>query len=199
MALPIDSEFEMGRIATHFSLTAPGLIVRPVEPADAAFFRCLSDATLRGEFTRMGLPEPLLAPLLAQQFHAQQIGYRRSFPQAEYFLIVEQGAAIGRLVVTIEQVEETSAGGQESDRSIACGQRIRALRLIDIALLPAAQGRCIGRKVIAALAVAARSIEARRLTLSVQMSNDRAQSLYRRLGFIDTGGEAYRHMMMPLT
>ncbi|ABE40226.1 GCN5-related N-acetyltransferase [Rhodopseudomonas palustris BisB5] len=114
-------------------------------------------------------------------------------------MIVEQGAAIGRVVVAIERVEETSAGGPESDRSVACGQPIRALRLIDIALLPAAQGRCIGREVIAALAVAARSIEARRLTLSVQMSNDRAQSLYRRLGFIDMGGEAYRHMMMPLT
>ncbi|QDL97782.1 GNAT family N-acetyltransferase [Rhodopseudomonas palustris] len=189
----------MSSIAAHVRLPTPGLAIRPAQAADDVFCRCLSDATLRAMFASMGLPEPLLATLLAQQFEAQRIGYRRSFPAAEYFVITEREVAVGRVVVTIDPAEAGLCDGSDVDGEAAARSwGNRALRIVDIALLPAAQGRGIGREVIAGLVGAAEAIGLRRLTLSVQSSNDRARSLYLRLGFIETEGEGYLHMTRRL-
>ncbi|NEW90854.1 GNAT family N-acetyltransferase [Rhodopseudomonas sp. BR0M22] len=190
----------MSGIAAYFRLDAQGLRIAPQVAADDAFCRRLSDAVLREQFVQMGVQGRLLAVLLDQQFEAQRTGYRQSFPEAEYFVVTERGAAVGRVVTVLEA---TDAGPQDRDapsgRSPERSRTYDGLRLVDIALLPSAQGRGIGREVIGGLVRAAGKMGLRRLTLSVQPSNDRARRLYLRLGFVETGGEALREMMMPLS
>ncbi|WP_254986072.1 GNAT family N-acetyltransferase [Rhodopseudomonas palustris] len=188
----------MSRIGEHFALTVPGLTIRPARPEDDAFCRSLSDATLRAAWVGIDIPDELKSALLVQQFEAQRIGYRQSFPKAEYFIIAEREIAVGRLVVAVEMSGTGLHDQSEPDASAAGRSAGLALRLVDIALLPAAQRRGVGREVIASLARAARAMGAERLTLSVQPSNDRARSLYLRLGFVETDCESFRQMTMRL-
>ncbi|WP_133255993.1 GNAT family N-acetyltransferase [Rhodopseudomonas palustris] len=189
----------MARIAAHFKLAVAGLSVRPMRPTDDAFCRGLSDEILRTEFDDMELPEPMLAGLLAQQFDARRIGYLRSFPDAEYFVISDRDVAVGRIVVAIEEAVAVSRDVARLEPGAARQCRDgQALRIIDIALLPAARGDGVGRAVIDGLASVAKQMNVGRLTLSVQSSNDRARRLYHRLGFVELGGEAYRQMTKPV-
>jgi ribosomal protein S18 acetylase RimI-like enzyme len=185
-------------MGAHFTLTVPGLTIRPARPEDDVFCRVLSDATLRAAWIGIDMPDELQTALLVQQFEAQRIGYRQRFPRAEYFIIAEREIAVGRLVVADDVSSDGLHDQSEPDAGATVGSAELALRLVDIALLPAAQGRGIGREVIASLARAARSVGAQRLTLSVQPSNDRARSLYLRLGFVETDCEAFRQMTMRL-
>ncbi|UYO52164.1 GNAT family N-acetyltransferase [Rhodopseudomonas palustris] len=188
----------MSRIGEHFALTVPGLTIRPARAEDDAFCRSLSDATLRAAWVGIDMPDELQSALLVQQFEAQRIGYRQRFPSAEYFIIAEREIAVGRLVVADDVSSDGLHDQSEPDAGATVGSAELALRLVDIALLPAAQGRGIGREVIASLARAALSVGAQRLTLSVQPSNDRARSLYLRLGFVETDCESFRQMTMRL-
>lgn len=188
----------MSGIAQHFSLAAPGLTVRPMVAADYTFSRTLSDALARAAFVNLILPEPEFAGLLAQQFRAQQIGYRQCFPKAEYFVIAEEGKSVGRVIVAVEPMETNSGAGDKRPSSPPGGRRSYALRIVDIALSPEAQGRGIWHAVMTGLVNAARSIGVQGLTLSVSSLNDRARRLYLRLGFVDLGGDAVLQMMKLL-
>ena len=57
----------------------------------------------------------------------------------------------------------------------------------NIALLPAYRGKGLGEKLVTALLETARRRHAVSMTLEVRTSNEIAQSLYRKLGFLPTG------------
>jgi ribosomal protein S18 acetylase RimI-like enzyme len=57
------------------------------------------------------------------------------------------------------------------------------------ALVPAARGRGLGRRMLVALVEAVRSTGAPAVSLSVEDGNDRARALYASLGFVPVGRE----------
>jgi ribosomal protein S18 acetylase RimI-like enzyme len=102
------------------------------------------------------------AAFLRMQSDAQRAHYTQVYPDADWLVIEEDGAAIGRLIVDRTRGE---------------------IRLMDIALLPESRGRGIGTSLVRGLmAEAERS--AMPLRLHVETFNP-ARDLYRRLGFTE--------------
>lgn len=131
-------------------------------------------ASVRAAELRLEDWEPAARDLmLRSQFEAQKSGYREQFPAAEVHLILRQGSPIGWIIV---------------DRSG------RALHGIDIALIAAERGNGIGARVIRTLQEEA-AAEGRSMVITVQRLNQRAQALYRRLGFRATR-ETDLHIVM---
>ena len=146
------------------------VVLRQAVAKDEPFLRGLF-AEVRGpEFAAMGLPAPMLAKLLDQQYRAQQAGYAAAFPQASSLVMVHEGAGVGRVLLA----------GRPSGEGWA-------LHIADIAILPARQDQGIGSDVIEALARVARADGAAALTLSVLSANTKARRLYERLGFAGDG------------
>jgi ribosomal protein S18 acetylase RimI-like enzyme len=106
-----------------------------------------------------GLPEPLRQ----LQFQAQALGYDAQFPGADHQLVLLEGRPVGRLLV------HRSPG---------------RIHLVDIALLPEAQGKGIGTALLQSLQAEAAQ-KALLLSLSVFAANP-ARRLYERLGFAPT-------------
>jgi len=107
------------------------------------------------------------------QYDAQKSEYEARYPGAEYDLILLEGRPAGRLWV---------------------GRDAEEIRLLDIALLPEAQGQGVGAALVGALIEEARA-SGRKLRHMVFMLNEGALRFYERLGFRvfeDLGG--YLHM-----
>ncbi|MGE5233692.1 MAG: GNAT family N-acetyltransferase [Acidobacteriota bacterium] len=101
---------------------------------------------------------------LRQQFQAQDAYYRQHYPGAEFWVIERggrRGEALGRLYLH---------------------HRPREIRLMDIALLPAARGQGVGEALLRGLQERA-AREGKTLTIHVEKLN-RARRLYERLGFL---------------
>lgn len=137
----------------------PGLVLRPTEAADEGFLQALYAST-RTDLAALPLPDAAKAALLAQQYQLQRAHYRARFAAADFSLVQLDGTPVGRLIVARDR---------------------HALHLIDIALLPAAQGRGIGAHLLAGL-IAESEASARPLTAHVACSNP-ARAWYARLGF----------------
>ncbi|MDQ0139616.1 GNAT family N-acetyltransferase [Cupriavidus necator] len=143
----------MSGIAVH------GIALRPVTDTDEAFLARLYASTRDAEMHRSGFSPAQRAAFLAMQFNAQQRAYR-AYPDAEFLLLLRHGEAIGRLYLQ---------------------HNADSLRVIDLSLLPDHQNHGIGTRVLAAvLALAAGA--GKTVALQVERFN-RAQALYRRLGF----------------
>jgi ribosomal protein S18 acetylase RimI-like enzyme len=65
----------------------------------------------------------------------------------------------------------------------------------DIYLLPALRGQGLGRRAVALAIEAAREVGIRALLLEVEAHNDRAYSLYRKMGFDDTKRRLLRQVI----
>jgi ribosomal protein S18 acetylase RimI-like enzyme len=139
------------------------LSLRDAGDADRGFLLRLFMALRAREW---GLPEAScgsLQPLLHGQFDAQARAYRTAHPQSRCQVILEAGRPVGRLWV------DRAASG---------------IRILDISIEPAHQGRGIGRAVLGrVLAEAQRN--AVPVSLAVAQENP-AGHLYRRLGFAVT-------------
>lgn len=128
---------------------------------DTAFVSALYYSS-RADLLQMQAEPAFIDQLIAMQQQMQQHGYRQSYPQARYLMIEKHGAPIGRVIV--------DAGTQ-------------ALRVVDITLLPQAQGQGAGAIVLTGLQTVAAAHNLA-LHLAVMKSNLAARKLYARLGFV---------------
>lgn len=149
--------------------------LRPATAEDVPFLRCVYASTREEELARVPWSAEQKDAFIDMQFHAQTTDYRQNYPDARFDVILRDGVPAGRLYV---------------DR------REHTIAIIDIALLPAHRGAGIGGKLLAEL-IAESEVVGKSVEIYVEKFN-RAQTLYRRLGFVeaeDTG--VYWRMVRP--
>jgi len=135
---------------------------RPITDDDLAFLSQLYASTRAEEVAQVAdWSEEQKKQFLQMQFDAQHSYYQEQFSQAEYLLIEQSGEPIGRIYI---------------DR------RADEIRLIDIALLPAARGNRLGAALLEELLDEARG-NALPVRIHVEKNNP-AMRLYVRLGFV---------------
>lgn len=138
----------------------PELELRPVTDADHDFVLSVYAGTRAEELALVPWPEEGKRAFVEMQFKAQTAHYLQHFPDAKHDVVLADGEPVGRLY--IDRSEED-------------------LHIIDIALLPHARGRGIGGALLADL-IAEADAAGRPVRIYVELNN-RARSLYDRLGF----------------
>lgn len=138
----------------------PAVGLRPARDRDRAFLERLYVSTRVEELAPVPWSDDQKRAFLAQQFHAQSVDYARNYPGAAFQVVEVDGRSAGRLIV---------------DR------RDDELHIVDIALLPEFRGRGVGSGLLGELLDEADRAGVR-TTIYVEHEN-RAQALYRRLGF----------------
>lgn len=147
------------------------ITVRNEQPEDESFLFDLYASTRQAELEAWGWPPAMRTTFLTVQFRASQ-GYRAAYPDAEFQIVLLNGAKAGRLIV----------------------QRTREeMRVVDIALLPQHCNAGIGTALLRRLFGEAAATH-KPLRLQVRQDN-RAGRLYERLGFSRTG-ESELHVEM---
>lgn len=141
------------------------ITLAPAEIGDAEFIEQIFFSTRRDEFALLGWSGEQLKHFLRMQHDFQKKSYAAQFPANETFVVKAGGKNAGSLIVW-----------RSAD----------AIRLVDIALMPEFRGRGIGRRIIENLITEAEA-SGKKVTLSVLRTNEKAFSLYRRLGFAVTG------------
>lgn len=138
-----------------------GLTFRPIRPEDHDFLHRLYASTREEELaTVVDWTAEQKAAFVRQQFEAQHRHYQTYYPEASFDLVLLDGEPVGRLYVA---------------------RWTREIRLVDIALVPAARGRGLGTALLRdLLAEGERSGKA--VSIHVERFNP-ALRLYRRLGF----------------
>lgn len=138
-----------------FSSLPANLHLRAAIPEDELFLAVLYRSSRPDLLALDGEPQ-LVEQILDLQQRVQVQGYRAVFPAADFMVLACCGEKIGRLVVNVAPGE---------------------LRLIDIALLPEAQGQGHGKAVLGSLKelAAAQRVP---LRLAVNPANHRARQLY---------------------
>jgi GNAT superfamily N-acetyltransferase len=108
------------------------------------------------------------------QYDAQKAEYDARYPDAQYDVILLEGRTAGRLWI-----------GRDDEQ----------IRLLDIALLPWAQGQGVGTVLVRSLIEEARAT-GKRLRHMVFIMNEGARRLYERLGFVvfEEAGGTHLHM-----
>jgi ribosomal protein S18 acetylase RimI-like enzyme len=143
----------------------PAVTRRPVAEDDLPFLERLYASTREQELELVPWDVEAKRAFVHSQFSAQTAYYAEQFPDASFEAILVDGLAAGRLYV---------------DR------REHEIRIVDISLLPEHRGRGIGTRLLEELMAEARE---RGLALRIHVErNNRAQTLYRRLGFREIGG-----------
>lgn len=137
-----------------------GLSIRPARTSDKVFLENLYRAT-REDLRMLDADDDFIESLIEMQFRAQREGYGEQHPDAMYFIIESHGESVGRLTLAM--------GGSE-------------VRIVDIAFIPAARGKGLGKGVLQALQLTAQKIPAP-LSLAVLRTNVAAIQLYVNLGF----------------
>ncbi|PHV27644.1 GNAT family N-acetyltransferase [Janthinobacterium sp. BJB426] len=127
---------------------------------DDGFAAALYSST-RDDLHQMPAEPAVIEQLIAMQRRMQSHGYRQAYPHAVYLVLQHGTIPIGRLVLERQD---------------------QVLHLVDIAILPAAQGQGAGSAVLRGLQAQA-SAEQLHLHLAVNKSNTAARALYQRLGF----------------
>jgi ribosomal protein S18 acetylase RimI-like enzyme len=138
-----------------------GLTFRPIRPEDHDFLRRLYASTREEELATVAdWTAEQKEAFLRQQFEAQHHHYQKYYPEASFDLVLEGGEPVGRLYVA---------------------RWSREIRLVDIALVPAARGRGLGTALLRDL-LAEGEREGKAVSIHVERFNP-ALRLYRRLGF----------------
>jgi ribosomal protein S18 acetylase RimI-like enzyme len=134
--------------------------LRAATAEDEQFLRAVYAGTRAEELARVPWSEEQKRAFTDMQFAAQDVHYRRHYPDAQYSIIEVQGVRAGRLYV--------DRGKKE-------------ILIIDIALLPEHRRAGIGTKLLRELQNEAR-MAGKALTIHVEKFNP-ALRLYQRLGF----------------
>lgn len=138
----------------------PGLRLRPATPADRPFLVTVYGSTRADELAPVPWSDEQKHAFVEMQFAAQDAHYRAHYSGASFDVIELDGEPVGRLYVH---------------------RRERELRVMDVALVPAARGLGVGTRLLTdLLAEGARLGKA--VTIHVERHN-RARELYLRLGF----------------
>jgi ribosomal protein S18 acetylase RimI-like enzyme len=140
---------------------------RTADPADQAFFATLYRST-RDDLLALIADPRYIDALVAMQQRAQVDSYRKRYPDARYEVLELDGVTAGRLVTA------DVAG---------------ALRVVDIAVLPAVRRRGVAGEALREVQrrAAAQGCD---VTLAVRKDNAGARRLYVALGFVVEGEEA---------
>jgi ribosomal protein S18 acetylase RimI-like enzyme len=146
------------------SFASASFRLRPAAPADAAFLLNLYRSTRRQEVSTWGWSREQADGFLEMQGQMEQRSRALQYPNADHRIVESEGRSVGRLLV---------------DRT-----RERVL-VVDVGLLPEAQGHGIGTALLNAL-VSEAEAGGIPLVLHVRRGN-RAARLYQRLGFAVTG------------
>lgn len=142
----------------------PGATFRPTQPNDEDFLYKLFVSYRAADFVAAGLPDEMMATLLRQQFTVRHRGLPLLYPQARHDIIERHGQAIGQVVID-----------HQSDH----------IHLLEVAILPDHRNLGLGGAMVRALQDAATAAGVPiRLTV---LPHSRAITLYRRLGFAETG------------
>jgi len=146
-------------------IAVPGgtIHLRPARPGDDAFLFELFRDYSTGVLKLGRLSDQKIDELLTTQFASRTRSFRERFPRASWSIVELAGAPIGELIV-------------DEDANTIC--------IIDIALRPEYQRQGIGSAIVRALAAAAGEGG---LSAMVLMTNATSLSMFRRLGFADTG------------
>lgn len=139
------------------------LVLRPESEADRPFLAELFRASHAPPLLDAGLPESQVEQLVAMQLKAQDATYRTLFPNASFWIIERDGAAIGRFV------EDDEDGW---------------VYFVDIAVLPAARRGGVAREVTHAR-IAAAAARGRGARVKVRIDNHASLALCRQLGFVE--------------
>ena len=134
------------------------IALRDVTPEDDAFLREVYASTRAAEVEMVPWSEEQKAAFLRFQFEAQDSYYRSQFPTADFQIIMNAGAPVGRFYV-LRKTDE--------------------IRILDITILPESRSQGIGTSLIGQLLDEAAE---RAVTIWVENFNP-SQSLFRRLGF----------------
>ena len=162
------------------SLATFGVGLRPEDNDSLPFLTQLFIQNRWHELAGSDWSDQQKSAFLEQQFNFQNLHYTRYYPDAARGIITLDDSPIGRLYLYALPGE---------------------LRLVDISILPAYHSQGIGTALLGA-ALDYAGTRGDLLTIHVEASN-RAQQLYRRMGFSDVGGDqVYRKMAcrpaMPL-
>jgi len=148
-----------------------GVALRGARAADLPFLRTLYGGFRAEELALAPWTPEQKARFLDDQFRLQHADWVHRYADAD-FLIVEQArppaaaAAIGRLYLR---------------------RRAPLWRIVDIGFVPAKRGAGLGGALIQWVCASAHQAGAAGVGLAVLATNPRAEALYRRLGFEDSG------------
>lgn len=160
--------------STPSVVAAAGLDLRHAATTDMPFLVDLYRSLRTEEFAAVPWPLEQKNAFFDQQFGFQHRHYLSVFPGAHFLVIECGGEPIGRLYL--------DAGTEH-------------WQVIDIGLLPERRGRGIGTALLSAIQREAALAGALAVDLSVEHHNNRAQALYRHLGF-DAGQDGGSHIQM---
>jgi GNAT superfamily N-acetyltransferase len=144
------------------------LTLRPVrdDEADRAFLYALFVARKAADMAAMPIGAAAKDFLLSAQYRSMTATYRHEFPNARWEVVELMGEPVGRLVTDVGD---------------------RCVTYVDIALLPQAQGRGLGTRLMTSALE-----EPRRLGLPARVNvleqNVASLKLWDRLGFVREGG-----------
>jgi GNAT superfamily N-acetyltransferase len=145
---------------------ASGVSYRAMEAEDLTFIAALYASTRTEELAVTGWSDEVKGAFLAQQHQAQHRHYQTHYSGAEWLIVEQDGAPIGRLYLYQTESE---------------------IRLIDIALLPESRGDGIGAAMIGDLLEWADAL-GKSISLHVEPNNP-VRAFYLRLGFVAAGAE----------
>lgn len=142
-----------------------GVTLRAETPEDEKFSYAVYASTREDELALTGWSNEQKAAFTRMQFEAQRSHYRKHFPACAFLVVQQKETPIGRLYVN----------------------RGAEISVVDIAILPAYRGSGIGGRLLRELQTEA-ARDGKNVGIYVEQFN-RAQTLYRRLGFETVGVE----------
>ena len=155
-----------------YTLAEP-LALRVVGPDDQVFLDALY-ASSRADLLPIGTDAGFVDQLIRMQQRIQTMGFAQNYPDAQHWIVLKHDKAIGRLVVDASSTD---------------------VRLVDIVMLPEAQGGGVGTALMQAVQRFARE-RSLGMSLAVLTSNTHARNLYARCGFVVHRSDAlFEHML----